>query len=319
MKCEPWPADDATTGLDAAQLALLRLLRLQKETRRSMRSRQREAAALLARSSLEGCILGLYCLHSDDAVSELRAANIKAGGRALGFLADAGIVPKEVIDRAVAAFGPSGRPPVVSKMVEHIDTATGGTAAVRLYRWFYGPASTFFVHANAASLLRHVKADNSLSDRPVVPWARRSTVRLADGCVGLLAGAIANASGQPSGDFAAYAEAHISRVLPPMVVFAGKGIARKGGLRQWFRLYREALQLRDYFRSPQYRNDQPEAREARVRAMYDKLVDMTMNDPEIPEGAIEPIVDFLVERTLSEWEAEHSQHQDTDGRADQEP
>lgn len=54
-----WPQDEAAvTALDFAQLALLRLLRLQRETRRAVRTRQREAAALLARTSMETCILG---------------------------------------------------------------------------------------------------------------------------------------------------------------------------------------------------------------------------------------------------------------------
>jgi hypothetical protein len=51
-----WPKDEAAvTALDFAQLALLRLLWLlwlQRETRRAVRTRQREAAALLARTSM---------------------------------------------------------------------------------------------------------------------------------------------------------------------------------------------------------------------------------------------------------------------------
>ena len=75
VRCEPWPADDAVTGRDVAQLALVRLLYLQTQTRRSTRARHREASVLLARSSLEACILGLYCLHAQDPVPALRAAN----------------------------------------------------------------------------------------------------------------------------------------------------------------------------------------------------------------------------------------------------
>src|SRR5437867_5714754 len=61
---DPLPQDEtAMTGLDYARLALLRTLSLQHETRRAVRTRQREAAALLARTSMETCILGLWCLH----------------------------------------------------------------------------------------------------------------------------------------------------------------------------------------------------------------------------------------------------------------
>ena len=52
VTCTPWPGDDAT-GDDAAQLALLRLLWLQKRVRRAVRMRRGDEAALLARASLE--------------------------------------------------------------------------------------------------------------------------------------------------------------------------------------------------------------------------------------------------------------------------
>jgi hypothetical protein len=72
---EPWPQDEATaTGLDFAQFAMLRLLFLQRDTRRAVRTRQREATGLLARTSMETCILGLWCLHKPDAASKLRAS-----------------------------------------------------------------------------------------------------------------------------------------------------------------------------------------------------------------------------------------------------
>jgi hypothetical protein len=80
VDCEPWPDDDATTGADAAKLALLRLLWLQRQTRSAARHRNGEATVLLARSLVEACILGLYCLHKPDAIPRLKAANIKAMG-----------------------------------------------------------------------------------------------------------------------------------------------------------------------------------------------------------------------------------------------
>ncbi|PZG01485.1 hypothetical protein C1I99_07030 [Micromonospora deserti] len=52
----------------------MRLLWLQRETRRAVRTRQREAAALLARTSMETCILGLWCLHNPTAASKLRTS-----------------------------------------------------------------------------------------------------------------------------------------------------------------------------------------------------------------------------------------------------
>jgi hypothetical protein len=49
-----WPEDQATSK-DAAQLAMLRLLSLQRQTRRGVRTRQREASAMLAPASVEPC------------------------------------------------------------------------------------------------------------------------------------------------------------------------------------------------------------------------------------------------------------------------
>ena len=72
VECDPWPGM-AATGEDAAQLAILRLRRLQRETRCAVRGRHAEAATLLARASIETLITGLYCLHEQDAVARLQA------------------------------------------------------------------------------------------------------------------------------------------------------------------------------------------------------------------------------------------------------
>jgi hypothetical protein len=52
VTCNPWPGL-AATGEDAAQFAVLRLRWLQRETRRSVRGRNAEAATVLARASIE--------------------------------------------------------------------------------------------------------------------------------------------------------------------------------------------------------------------------------------------------------------------------
>ena len=48
---------------------MLRLLWLQRQTRRAVRGRHREAAAMLARASVEMLFLGMYCLAVPEAVS----------------------------------------------------------------------------------------------------------------------------------------------------------------------------------------------------------------------------------------------------------
>src|SRR5262245_66414723 len=55
ITCRYWPGDDAT-GMDAAQLALLRLLWLRRLTRNAVGMRRDEDAVLLARASIETCI-----------------------------------------------------------------------------------------------------------------------------------------------------------------------------------------------------------------------------------------------------------------------
>src|SRR5260370_7974503 len=58
VTCSPWPGL-AATGTDAAQLAILRVLWLQRQTRRAVRGRHREASVMLARAPVETCLLRL--------------------------------------------------------------------------------------------------------------------------------------------------------------------------------------------------------------------------------------------------------------------
>src|SRR5258708_19297078 len=62
VRCDPWPGL-AATGEDAAQLAILRLRSLQRDTRRAVRSGQSEAAIMLARGPIETLI---PAFHSPD-------------------------------------------------------------------------------------------------------------------------------------------------------------------------------------------------------------------------------------------------------------
>jgi hypothetical protein len=299
--CRRWPADEAVTGEDLVQLALLRVLRLQSETRKATRTRQREAAVLLARSSLEACILGLYCLHSPTAFPKLRQAHLKAGIESLKFLGDDDLFPEELLRHVVEMFGTPASPMTVKAMVDAIDKATGGGDAASLYNRLYRPTSTFFVHANATSLSRHVAADDSLTARPSMPWARRSPVRLADACVGLLAAAIAAHRGAPSPEFATYARDHIMRVLAPIAVRASKRAGRSGVARQVLMLVPEVIRLRRYLQSPQAAANPAQKREARVRPLFDRLGSVVFS-PDIPTAAVQSIVDHFVELVLRESE-----------------
>ena len=73
-----WPGMAAKSG-EAAQLAMLRLLWLQRQTHRAVRGRHKEASAMLARASVEGLLLGLYCLRVPGAIAKLNADNLNPG------------------------------------------------------------------------------------------------------------------------------------------------------------------------------------------------------------------------------------------------
>lgn len=128
---DPLPTDEtAMTGLDYARLALLRSLWSQRETRRAVRGRQWEAAALSARTSMETCILGLWCLHHPDAATKLRPSEIRTTPAMLSFLSSTGIVPDAVIRQAVRELGEPRTLPPVRAMTKQIDAKPGAGLAI---------------------------------------------------------------------------------------------------------------------------------------------------------------------------------------------
>ncbi|GAA1810850.1 hypothetical protein GCM10009682_35550 [Luedemannella flava] len=306
---DPWPDDEAAvTGLDYATVALLRLLSLQRETRRAVRWRQREAAALLARTSLETCVLGLWCLHNPDAAAMLRASEIRAASTMLTFLSAAGLIPDALIKQAVAALGEPGKLPDVRAMTQQIDAATSARLAAHMYDLAYRPASQYFTHATSSALLRHVTSKRRRTTRPTNPWFRRVPARTADACVGLLAGAIAVRMAVPADVFLRYAEGHAGRVLPPLVVTLGKGLMRKRSLVDLMHLVTEMQEETRDMRAYLDRVGTGETRterEAQLRAMFDKLIARLGLD-DMPPDAIQPIIDHVVMKALDEWDAEHA-------------
>lgn len=187
VTCEPWPDDDAK-GPDAAQLALLRLLFLQRQVRRAVRWRQREAAALLGRSAAETCIVGLYGLHTEDAAKALAAKDAVYFPRFLGFLVTAGLVSEAAVQAAAKEIASNTRLPRYSEMAGRIPEGPHRNSASFIYDAFYGPLSHFFTHASGFTLGRHVRPDNQLRRKPVSPC---SPAHLTDACAGVQAAAIA--------------------------------------------------------------------------------------------------------------------------------
>jgi hypothetical protein len=230
ITCKQWPGNDAT-GMDAAQLALLRLLYLQQLTRSAVTERRAEEAALLARASIETAIVGLYCLHSGDAIADLSAALCRPSGRACSYLIDARLRSPEAVDGAVAALGELGPELNVRDLALWLEREQELVQAATLYHSYYVPLSHLFSRSYAFALMRHINADGSLRRRPAFQWTRCSAARVADGCTGLLAANIADMSGAEPRLFLRYATTHFGRALPPGSTFAVKGAIRAGRLR----------------------------------------------------------------------------------------
>lgn len=173
---------------------------------------------------MDACIIGLYCLHSGTAVADLSAANNSAARRVLGYLTVDDLIAQSAIDAAARELGEHGRDPNLRMWAEWLAKEKGLQIAARLYTAYCVPLSHFFAHTNAFTLTRHVRPDDSVHRRPRSPWARRPPVRLADGCTGLLAAAIADKAGSPSASFlTSYAAAHLDRTIVPAFTLAARG------------------------------------------------------------------------------------------------
>jgi hypothetical protein len=225
VTCKHWPGDDAT-GMEAAQLALLRLLWLQRLTRNAVGERRAEDAALLARTALESCIVGLYCAYSGDSLAHMSAANYRVTGRTVSYLSDGDLGSRTAIDNAVEALEELGPDLNIRDLALWLEREQELGIATRLYYEYYIPLSHLFTRSYAFALMRHVQQDGKLHERPAYPWVKLSAARLADGCMGLLAANIADKSGVSPDSFLRYATAHLDRLVTPAVAFTVKGALR---------------------------------------------------------------------------------------------
>jgi hypothetical protein len=297
VRCDPWPGM-AATGEDAAQLAILRLRWLQHHTRRAVRGRQDDAAVMLARVS-ETLITGLNCLYEQDAVAKLQAENIRNLPLLLKLLTDAGVIPASVLEECIRrlGYGQPAKGPTVEAMATFVDRSVGGRAAIDLYDRFYRPSSTLTLHGGGLSLLRHVREDGRLSRRPSRTWARRSSARIADACLGALTANMTRRAGKPSELADNYTQRHFNRALVPMVASSGSGIGRLLTPR---RILATMVTVRGIFRYARSGQDaaEPAVRVARIRAEMETLQFTAM--PEAPEGALDPFLDYISEKIARE-------------------
>jgi hypothetical protein len=290
VRCDPWPGNEATPS-QVAQLSLLRAMWLQRETRRAARSRQREAIALLTRASVENCIVGLYCLHTVDPVDQLRGDNATSVRRLFGYLTDSGAVTSSLIDIVHDSVGGTGQLPSVKDMAEAVARVTGEATANDLYKRLYIPLSTFFAHANASALLRHVKSDDSLQDVPMFPWTIRSAVRTSDACVGIIAAAVGRTSGMPVEHFVEYAKAHMRRSMAPLATFVGRNLRHSVDWKLLPSALRVVIASRTYFNSADFATDSWEVRKQKLRNALEKPLGVLRVD--MPEE--------LRQRFIDEW------------------
>jgi hypothetical protein len=299
VTCKRWPGDNAT-GEEAAQLALLRLLWLQRLIRHAVRARRSEEAALLGRSAVDACIVGLYCLHSGTAVADLSAANNSAARRVALYVTDIGLMSEPAIDAAVQTLGEQGRDPNLKQWAEWLKREKGLWIAPRLYTAYYVPLSHFFAHTNAFTLTRHVRPDGRLRHRPAFPWARRSAVRLADGCAGLMAAAIAEKAGSPSAAFLTkYAGDHLERGLVPVFTLAARGWRRSVKWREVPAALMAIYAVRRYL-DGSGRNDTPAKQEARVREGFTTAFGaLGVDHDETFRVAIDQLVTLVLEEVNS--------------------
>jgi hypothetical protein len=290
------------SGTDAARIALLRLLYLQKATRRAVRSRQDEAATMLARVAIETYITGLYCLYEPDAVEQLQNGGLKMLRLMLEVLGGTTGIPRDVLDECIRRLdaGTPAEGPKVSKMAEKVDAATSATIAISMYNRYYRPTSNLALHAGAASLLRHVRGDGRTTRRPSRVWGRRAPARIADACVGGLTAYLASREGKPWQHAAKYADRHYERVVPPIAAIGLGGPGRSLRLsqaRQFAGAITRIRALGQYIKSGQDVGD-PAARTAWIRA--ELQVFLTLAGLDVPAGSLDPYLDYLAGKIVAE-------------------
>jgi hypothetical protein len=262
VTCKHWPGDDAT-GMEAAQLALLRLLWLQRITRDAVTERRGEDAALMARTALETCIVGLYCAYSGDAIANMSAANHRTAGEPVSYLSDGGLDSRAAIDAAADALSEVGPDLNIRDLALWLEREQELGIASRLYYEYYVPLSHLFTRSYAFALMRHVQPDGSLRSEPAFPWVRPSAARMADGCMGLLAANIADKSGSAPEPFLRYATAHFDRLITPALAFTVKGALRSVPRRKVPATFVAVLR-REQQADRSFREDVPAWQESRI-------------------------------------------------------
>lgn len=270
--CDPWPEENAT-ALDIAQLLLLRLLWLQGATRRALRWRQHDAAALLAREAVETCLTGLYWLFGNPDTELMRAQNAKSLWRLLMPIADGDPISPTLIGEVAAALASStAQPPPLSEMAKIVAQHTNHSLATDLYRRLYTPLSTVYAHPTGLALERHVGRRRRLRDTPARSWSARSMRHAVDTCMATQALALAQRTDSNDELLASYADAHLNRITAPIVAIGARALLN--GLRpaSLFSAFRSLRGLLRYYDSGEAAGDPEPIRKEQTERFYEELL-----------------------------------------------
>jgi hypothetical protein len=219
----------------------------------------------LARSAIETCITGLYCIYGEDVPVRMRDSNARSLQRLVAYVVRDDPLLESIAEAIIATVGAPAPLPSIREMAETIATKTGESSATEHYDRLYVPLSTFYSHASGGALLRHVKRDGKVADEPSNVWAARSAVHAADAAVGILALAVADRGGAATAQFADYADSHAARTIAPLFAMAFRnapGSVRWSGLPA---TCRAIASLRRYYGSGRAARDARDVRVTRTR------------------------------------------------------
>ena len=292
ITCTRWPGDDATPE-DIAQLALLRLLWLQSQTRKAGRWRQAEATALLARACIETCLAGLYLLYGEGGTERMGANNAKSFRRLMSYIADGDPISHTLVDQVAASFGTGTDLPRLVDMANVVAAKTNESFATDAYHRLYVPLSTFFAHASGPALLRHVAPGERLDETPMRVWTARSALHTSDACMARLALALAERKEITGAPFVQYANAHISRSITPVFVMTGRSMIRSVRWAKMPDAYRSLSALRRYYDTDQAVGDPYPERKARTKKALDQVLQILGDD--VPKQQRDLILDHFAE------------------------
>jgi hypothetical protein len=288
-----WPGKQAVSA-DTAQLAMLRLLYLQRQTRRAVRGRHREASVMLARACVETLLVGLYCLRDVTAIEQLDAGALKGMADALAYLEDAEIAPAEIIRACIRRLGEPARRHVQPwDMVQAVDTANGNKAARDIHRRLYQPLSNFTVHAGGGTLMRHTGPGEAIRARPSKAWNRRSPARVGDAMTGLMGAVLAQHQGAPYAGLMTYSNRHMDRALMPVAFIGLSGIRSRASGRSLLKSLKILREVYDYLWHGRAAAESSAARESYLRERFAAMLDITGTD--VPPGSLDPFIDHVAE------------------------